>query len=106
MGCKMISFDEMSAFQKMGEAFAPFPAWIEINPRYATSAYALHNLLRPVAIQSFDAPGDCEPEVYTSHGNFQMDGYGISWRAWYACGSEVPDCDSIVWGRFLWDKGD
>ena len=87
------------------ENFQPFPAWIEMNPRYARSAYALNNLIRPVAVELCDSQDACEPEMYTNHGNFRLDGYGKSWRMWYAAGRERPD-GKLAWERFSWDSSD
>ena len=86
-----------------GEGFSEFPAWIEMNPRYATSEYARRNLVRAVSVKGCDDPNDVEPELYTSHGNFQLDEYGKSWRLWYANGRERPDVIQ-KWERFSWDK--
>lgn len=86
-----------------GEGFKSFPAWIEMNPRYTCSEYAMRNLLRAVSIDACDQPSDSEPEMYTSNGNFRLDGYGKSWRLWYANGREQPD-GKLEWERFSWDK--
>lgn len=82
-----------------GEDFLAFPAWIEMNPKYAFSEYNKLNLIRAVSIHGCDDLDDDEPDLYTSHGNFGLDNYGKFWKLWYAYGREQPD-GKRKWERF------
>ena len=99
----MLTMATLQEVQKLGRRrFDEFPAWVELNPRYAYSDYALQNLIRAVCVSRCDTPKACEPSLYTSHGNFELSGYGKSWRLWYANGRERPD-GKQPWERFSWD---
>ena len=100
----MLTMATMQEIRELGsKGFTPFPAWIELNPRYTSSDYAKKNLIRSVSVDACDHPNDVESELYTSHGNFELDGYGKSWRLWYANGRERPDSKQ-AWEFFSWDK--
>jgi hypothetical protein len=73
------------------EDLVRFPAWIEMNPEYANSEYSQRHLIRPVVVELCDNENDVDPSIYTCHGNFELLGYGKSWRLWYANGRERPD---------------
>lgn len=85
----MLTMATMQEIRELGsKGFTLFPAWIEMNRRYTKGDYSMRSLIRPVSVETCDHPNDVEPELYTSHGNFELDGYGKSWRLWYACGQE------------------
>lgn len=100
----MLTMATKQEVYELGErGFEPFPAWVEMNPRYACSNYALENLVRAVCVKHCCVdPEEGEPELYTCDGNFELDGYGKSWRLWYANGRERPTGEQ-PWERFSWD---
>ena len=98
---RMATLEEILDFAETG--FQPFPAWIELNPRYNDTEYARRNLVRPVAVERCDRLSDPDPELYTSHGNFSLGSYRKGWRLWYADGMTRPDT-TTEWLPFSWDR--
>ena len=96
----------MATKQEMYElgrkAFDEFPAWVELNLRYACGPNAELYPIRAVCVQNCYGPNARNAELITSHGNFELSGYGKSWRLWYANGRERPD-GKQPWERFSWD---
>lgn len=97
---RMATLEEILNFAE--KDFQPFPAWIEMNPRYNDSQHARRYPVRPVAVERCDRLSDPDPALYTSYGNYSLWDYRKSWRLWYADGIIRPDT-TTEWARFSWD---
>ena len=103
--CRIITFEEMQAMQKQGDAFRPFPVWVEANMRYVHHPVYWMPLAPAILSVFYEASEDGNAEVYVEGGGtFELLSYGKSWRLWYACGTERPSCD-VPWMLFSWDNG-
>lgn len=102
--CRLITLKELKEMRKQGDAFRPFPVWVEKNMRYVHHPTYWMPLAPAILSLFYDAPKDENVEVFVEGGGtFEWLSYGKSWRLWYACGSERPACD-VPWERFSWDN--
>ena len=103
--CQLITFEELKAMQRQGDDFQPIPVWIEANMRYVHHPVGWMPL-GPAVLELFyeeDEEGNADV-VVNGGGTKELLDYNITWRLWYACGSERPACDA-PWELFSWDDG-
>ena len=96
---QMIAYEEMLEMQKNGECFMPFPAWLEINPKYANRQRERY--YEAVVVSGMDCGTVDEDTVVYIDGsrNYDLLAYGKTWRLWYAYRNQIPQFEA-PWEQF------